>query len=50
MEVKLGQLEWGNELTLDRNEIKMIRLICGVRLLDRKTNVELRESLRVENI
>ena len=39
-----------NEVTLDRNEMRMIRLMCGVRLLDRKKNVELRDSLRVENI
>ena len=28
-----------NEMTLDKNEMKMIRLMCGVRLFDKKTNV-----------
>jgi len=34
-----------HELRLDRNEMSMIRWMCGFMLKDRKKNTELRELL-----
>ena len=38
------------ELRLEREEMRMVRWMCGVSLRERKTNVELRERLGIEKI
>ncbi len=40
----------GDNLKLKRNDMKMIRWICGVNLSDRLASEELRKRLRIEDI
>jgi len=38
-----------NELTLHRTEIRMIRWMCGVKLRDKLSFIELRQQLGIED-